>query len=353
MKIVFVNKWGMLTKVKKISLVFIVFGVITLLFIGIDLYRIIFQKNVNHSGLIHIPTGSSFDQVLDTLNQGGYLRDTTSFKWLATQKKYNLRILAGAYFIDKDWNNNQLVNHLRSGVQLPVKVTFNNIRFREELAARLSTYLEPDSCTFIKEFNNERLADSLGFTCESFPAMVIPNTYEFYWNTTPLEFLERMKLEYLRFWNPSRTEKAHNLGLSPLEVVTIASIVQEESNKRDEKPRIAGVYLSRLKKGWLLQADPTVKYAMGSFQIKRILTKHLAFDSPYNTYKYSGLPPGPINFAEISSIEAVLNAEKHTYFYFCAKEDFSGYHNFANSLAEHNRNAAKYQNILNRNKIWR
>ena len=353
MNITLVKKLGMLTKWKKISLILVFICVIALVIFGLIGYDRVFQKNVKRSGLIHIRTGAHIDQVLDTLVRGGYLTNPESFKWLALQKKYSLRILPGAYFINMGWNNNQLINHLRSGVQVPVKVTLNNIRFREELAVRLANYLESDSSAFSESFNNESFIQSMGFTCESFPAMVIPNTYEFYWNTTPQEFIERMKVEYLRFWNDSRMGKAHSLGLSPLEIITIASIVQEESNKRDEKPRIAGVYINRFKKGWLLQADPTVKYAMGSFQIRRILTKHLTFDSPYNTYRYAGLPPGPINFPDITSIEAVLNAERHTYFYFCAKEDFSGYHNFANSLSEHNRNAAKYQNALNRNKIWR
>jgi len=162
-----------------------------------------------------------------------------------------------------------------------------------------------------------------------------------------------MKFEYDHFWNTSRKKKAADLGLSPLQIVTIASIVQEESNKNEEKPRIAGVYVNRIKRGWLLQADPTIKFALGNFQIKRILTKYLSVDSPYNTYKYAGLPPGPINFPDIASVDAVLNAEHHNYLYFCAKEDFSGYHNFAQSLAEHNRNAAKYQAALNRSKIWK
>jgi UPF0755 protein len=162
-----------------------------------------------------------------------------------------------------------------------------------------------------------------------------------------------MKREYDQFWNEARKKKAADLGLSPLQVVTIASILQEETNKNDEKSRMAGVYINRVKKGWLLQADPTIKYALGNFQIKRILTADLLVDSPYNTYKYAGLPPGPINFPDIASVDAVLNAEHHNYMYFCAKEDFSGYHNFAVTLAEHSRNAARYQRELNKSKIWR
>ena len=339
------------------SIKLILVGVIVLLVIlgdwGYRRYHAIFQVNVKKSGLIYIHTGAGFKQVLDSLNSGQYLTDTNSFKWVANRKNYSGRILPGAYMVKRGWNNNQLINLLRSGIQTPVKVTFNNIRFREELAGRLSRYLEYDSVTFYNVLNSEKIASEMGFTCESFPMMIIPNTYEIYWNTSPQDFVERMKFEFEHFWNSTRKNKAADLGLSPLQIVTIASIVQEESNKNDEKPRIAGVYINRLKRGWLLQADPTVKYALGNFQIKRILTKYLSVDSPYNTYKFAGLPPGPINFPDIASIEAVLNAEHHNYMYFCAKEDFSGYHNFAQSLAEHSRNASKYQNALNKSKIWR
>ncbi len=320
---------------------------------GYSSYRAIFKTNVEKSGLLYIHTGAGFDQLLDSLKNGKYLIDINSFKWVAGRKNYSRRVQPGAYMLKRGWSNNQLIDLLRSGLQTPVKVTFNNIRFREDLAARLSHYLEADSAAFINVLNDQKVASDLGFTCESFPIIIIPNTYEVYWNTSPREFIERMKFEYDHFWNSARKKKASDLGLTPLQVVTIASIVQEESTKNDEKPRIAGVYINRIKKGWLLQADPTVKYALGDFQIKRILTKYLSVDSPYNTYKYVGLPPGPINFPDIASVDAVLNAEHHNYMYFCAKEDFSGHHNFAQSLAEHNRNAAKYQNALNRNKIWR
>ncbi len=332
-------------------------GILSVLFIlgfwGYQRYLSIFQTNVKKSGLLYIHTGSGFQQVLDSLKNGHYLKDMNTFKWVADRKNYIKRIQPGAYFVKSGWNNNQLIDLLRSGKQTPVKVTFNNIRFREDLAARLSHYLESDSATFFNILNDNKIAAEFGLSCESFPMMFIPNSYEIYWNTTPKEFMARMKFEFDRFWNAARKNKASELGLSQLQIVTIASIVQEESNKNDEKPRIAGVYINRIKRGWLLQADPTIKYALGNFQLKRILTKYLLVDSPYNTYKSTGLPPGPINFPDIASVDAVLNAEHHNYMYFCAKEDFSGYHNFAQSLAEHNRNAAKYQAALNRSKIWK
>jgi len=320
---------------------------------GYRLYNNIFQENVKKTGMLYIHTGAAFQQVIDSLSHGNFLTNLTSFQLTAARKKYPERIQPGAYMIKSGWSNNQLINLLRAGIQTPVKVTFNNIRFREELAARLAYYLEPDSAAFLTTLNNDKIASDLGFSHESFPMLIIPNTYKFYWNTSTVKFIERMKLEFDHFWNDVRKKKAAELGLSPLQIVTIASILQEETNKNDEKPRMAGVYINRVKQGWLLQADPTIKYAMGNFQIKRVLTEYLSVESPYNTYKYSGLPPGPINFPDIASVDAVLNAEHHDYMYFCAKEDFSGYHNFAKSLAEHNRNAAKYQSALNKSNIWK
>lgn len=329
---------------------------IALVTLGVWSYRIyneVFQANVKKTGMLYIPTGAGFQQVVDSLKYGDYLKKLSSFEWVSARKNYPEKILPGAYKIEEGWSNNELIDQLRSGIQTPVKVTFNNIRFRQDLAARLSNYLEPDSSAFFSALDNDRIAYDLGFTHESFPMLFIPNTYEIYWNTSPAKFIERMKSEYDSFWNESRKKKAADLELTPLEVVTIASILQEETNKNDEKSRMAGVYINRVKKGWLLQADPTIKFAMGNFQIKRVLTEYLTINSPYNTYINAGLPPGPINFPDIANVDAVLNAERHNYMYFCAKEDFSGYHNFAQSLAEHNRNASKYQNALNKSEIWK
>ena len=194
--------------------------------------------------------------------------------------------------------------------------------------------------------------ENYGFTPENFKAMFIPNTYEFYWTTSAEEFVERMNNEYNKFWNDERKTKAGQIGLSPVEVSILASIVQAEVSKNEELKTVAGLYINRLKKGIMLQADPTVKYAVGDFAIKRVLNKHLEIDSPYNTYKYAGLPPGPINFPEIQAIDAVLNYEKHNYLFMCAREDFSGYHNFAVNNAQHARNAAKYREALDRNRIF-
>jgi UPF0755 protein len=286
------------------------------------------------------------------LKERDLIADITSFNWVAKRKIYPSLIRPGAYKIEQGWNNNTLVDRLRSGIQTPVRVTFNNMRFRENLAGRLAHSLEADSVSFFYYLNNDSIANQYGFTHENFICLFIPNTYEFYWTVSPLKFIERMKREYDIFWNESRRNKASALSLTPQQVITLASIIQDETNRNDEKPRISGVYLNRLHRGWLLQADPTIKFAMHDFSVKRVLTDYLKIDSPYNTYKYAGLPPGPINFPDITSIDAVLNAETHDYMYFCAKDDFSGYHNFAKTLYEHNINAAKYQKALNKINIW-
>ena len=210
-----------------------------------------------------------------------------------------------------------------------------------------------DSIEILDLFSDENMILEFGFNTETFRAMFIPNTYEFYWTTSADEFAKRMKTEYDRFWDKSRKAKAEEIGLSPEEVIILASIVQSETIKKDELETVAGLYINRLKKDIRLQADPTIKYAVGDYSLKRVLTKHLEIDSPYNTYKNVGLPPGPIAFPEITTIDAVLNYEKHKYLYMCAKEDFSGYHNFAQTLSQHNRNAAKYRKALDKKRIYK
>jgi len=318
-----------------------------------SIYNKIYNPNVKKTAVLYIPTGSDYQKVLSILKDRDLISDLSSFDWVARRKMYPALVKPGAYKIGEGWNNNVLINRLRSGDQTPVKVTFNNIRFRENLAGQLAHYFEADSISFLSCLNNDSLASQYGLNHENFTCIFIPNTYEFYWTATPLKFVERMKKEYDIFWNDSRRNKAASLGLSPQQVITLASIIQEETNKNDEKPRISGVYINRLHRGWLLQADPTIKFALQDFSIRRVLDEDLYIISPYNTYKYAGLPPGPINFPDIPSIEAVLNTEKHDYMYFCARDDFSGYHNFARTLHEHNINAAKYQKALNKNKIWK
>lgn len=324
---------------------------------GYKYYRYIYEPNVTLKDktetLIFIPSNAGFDQVTKILESGGYLKDAEGFKWVAQKKGYTANVLGGCYTIKNDMNNNDLVNLLRSGIQTPVKVTFNNIRTLEQLAGHIAERIEPDSLALITLMQNNNVIKDYGFNKETFIAMFIPNTYELYWTTTAKRFLDRMNKEYKAFWNDERLKKAKEIGLTPVEVSTLASIVDEETVKPDEKPKVAGLYLNRLKKGMKLQADPTIKFVLGDFSVKRILNKDLKIDSPYNTYLYKGLPPGPIRIPSIQGIESVLNYNKHNYLYMCAKDDFSGYHNFSTTLKQHNRNAALYRKALRENRIWR
>jgi len=330
-----------------VSIAFIIAGLK-----GYQLFKYVFDDNVKIPGSITIPREATFGQVLDSIRVKDLLRNEKAFKWVSRKKDYPEHVKPGKYLFKKGMNTNAIVNMLKAGNQKPVSVIFNNLRFMEELAGKVSKYIEPDSSTLLAYLSDTSVIIKMGFNPYSFHAMFIPNTYEMYWTTTPREFTDRMEAEYNRFWDKDRKAKAEALGLNPVEVITIASIVQEETIKEEEKPVIAGLYLNRIRKGMLLQADPTIRYALGDFSVKRILTKYLEIDSPYNTYKYAGLPPGPINFPEISSIDAVLNADRNKYLYMCAREDFSGYHNFARTLQEHVRNAKRYQQALNDRQIW-
>ncbi|MFA5326250.1 MAG: endolytic transglycosylase MltG [Prolixibacteraceae bacterium] len=321
-------------------------------FRGYQIYRYIFNPNIQTPGSIKIPLNATYAQVLDSLKKHNIIINYKAFEWVAKRKKYAEAIKPGKYLLDKGLNSNQILNMLKSGNQQPVKVTFNNLRFFTELAGDISKYIEPDSLELLHKFRDSLTYEHFGFSRFTFHCMFIPNTYEFYWTTTADQFLERMNMEYKRFWNEKRRTQAKELGLTPEEVMTVASIVQEETNKKDERPIVAGLYLNRIKRGMPLQADPTVKFALGNFKIKRVLNSHLAIDSPYNTYKNAGLPPGPINFPEISSIDAVLNPAKTGYIYMCARQDFSGYHNFATSLSAHLENARKYKAALDSLQIY-
>ena len=320
------------------------------------LYRIIFGTNVktgDKPAVIFIPAGSTYLQALDSIEANLDIRNPGVFRWIAGKKNYEAHVIPGRYLIDRDLSYNALINILRSGKQTSVRVTFNNIRTLEELAGRVGGRIESDSLQLITFFSEPGNYKKDGFTRETVISLFLPDTYEFFWSTSAAGFYERMLSEYKRYWNSGRLEKAREKGLTPVEVSILASIVDHEASKGDEKPRIAGVYLNRLKRGIPLQADPTVKFAINDFTITRVLKRHLQFDSPYNTYKYKGLPPGPIGCPSVEGLEAVLNAEKHDYIYFAAKADFSGYHNFSRTLTEHNRYAAQYQKELNRRKIFR
>jgi UPF0755 protein len=345
------NKRMLFPKIGKFIIIFVAVAFIVAGIRAYQLYQYIFRENVKTDFVLFIPNNASYNQVTDSLTLNDALISLKAFHWVSTKKEYPKSVKTGRYLLKKGMNTNQIINMLKGGMQTPLNVTFNNVRTKEELAGKVSKYLIADSLSILNLFSDENQIQKFGFTMETYRTMFIPNTYQFYWTTSAEEFAKRMKTEFNRFWNNERRKKAEQINLTPAEVTVLASIVQSETAKKEELARISGLYINRLNRGQLLQADPTVKYAVGDFTLKRILNVHLEIDSPYNTYKYAGLPPGPINFPETSAIDAVLNHERHNYIYMCAKEDFSGYHNFAVTLTEHNRNAAKYRAALNRNNI--
>jgi UPF0755 protein len=350
-----IDKKSKLMLFPKVGKIIILVFAIAFILVGIrayQLYQYVFRENVKTDYVLYIPYNSTYKQVSDSLTINDILASDKAFNWISKKKNYKSSIKPGRYQLKKGMNTNEVVNMLRAGLQSPTNVTFNNVRYKEQLAQKVSKYILADSASVAGLFENVNQIEKYGFNPETYRAMFIPETYELYWTTTAEEFAKRMKQEYERFWNTERKQKAKDINLSPVEVSILASIVQEETVKKDELKKVAGLYINRLKKGMYLQADPTIKYAVGDFTLKRVLTKHLETNSPYNTYKHVGLPPGPINFPETFSIDAVLNYEEHKYLFMCAKEDFSGYHNFAVTLSQHNRNAAKYRAALNRNNIW-
>ena len=323
-----------------------------------ELYSRVYQLNIvlpdNAEKYIYIPSNSEFTDVVKILLENGLLINANSFEWLAKQKKYNTNIKAGRYRINRALNNNDLVNLLRSGKQTPIKVTFNNLRNKEQLAGKIGSQIEADSLSILKYITDTTFLNKLKLNTDNVACLFIPNTYEFYWNTSVEGFVNRMVKEYSDFWNSSRKKKAAEIKLNYYQVAVLASIVEkEQSIKRDERPEIAGVYLNRLKKRMKLESDPTLIFALGDFTIKRVLNKDKKVESPFNTYKNKGLPPGPICIPSINAIDAVLNASEHNYIFMCAKEDFTGYHNFAKTYAKHLVNARKYQKALNKRKIMR
>jgi UPF0755 protein len=335
--------------IKKLA-VYLIFStlLITFVFYG---YQIVYTPNVlvdKGDKLFVIHTGDDYRKVLENLNSNGYVGDLVSFSFLARLMSLDEEIHPGRYYLKGNMTNIEAIRALKSGRHEVVKVTFTYVRLRDELAEKITKNIGVTSEEFQSALTDFISApqNTEGFTKNTILCMFIPNTYEIYYNISPEDFISRMHQEYERFWNDSRKQKATNLGLTPIQVSILASIVQAETTKNSEAPRIAGLYINRLKKGMPLQADPTLVYAAGDFSLKRVLNEHKEVDSPYNTYKYTGLPPGPINVPQIAMIDAVLDYEKHSYLYMCAKEDFSGFHNFATTLAEHNKNARAYQRAL-------
>ncbi|HEY4651808.1 MAG TPA: endolytic transglycosylase MltG [Pontibacter sp.] len=345
-------------KKEKSKVIPAIISLLVLLFVCFSYYayQIVYTGNVDtkdQDTYVYIPTGATYEQAMDSVEASGVIIDPLSLRFMAKLMDYDELVKPGRYKLEHGWGNRQLIGALRTGQQTPVKLTFNNIRLRSQLAERLAAQVEPTEEEINALLTDPEYLEVLDFDTTNIVSMFIPNTYEVYWTITAEELLQRMKTEYDKFWTPERLEKAEALGLTQQQVATLASIVQAETIKNDEKPRVAGVYLNRLEKGMLLQADPTVVFGVGDFTIRRVLNVHLRHDSPYNTYRYKGLPPGPINVPNISSIDAVLNPEQHNYIYFCAKEDFSGYHSFAVTVAEHQANARRYQQALNKRNIMK
>jgi UPF0755 protein len=305
------------------------------------------NNTVGKESYIYIPRETTWKGLLDSLNTSGRIKNMSRFERAAISEGLSESVKPGRYLIEERMNNRTLVRMIKFGWQKPVRLTISgNIRSLEKLSSLLAKKLEFDSVSMINTLLTENLADTLGFNNHTIISIFLPNTYEVYWTITPLELMLRMKREYDRFWNSERQEKAHASGLTPVEVIILASIVSQESNIYDEQPVIAGVYMNRLRKGIPLQADPTVKFAVGNDSLKRILYKHLKVDSPYNTYLHKGLPPGPIVIPSLKTIDAVLNYQKTDYMYFCAKPSLDGSHNFSTSLSGHNANAAAYRRAI-------
>ena len=343
-------------KIVRVSMLFVLTGLVIMVLVVYKFYGRIYEVNVSldeEQEIFYIPTGADFEFVIDQLENEGIIENRKSFRWVAIKKRYENNVKPGRYKIRNGISNNELVNMFRSGNQDPVMVVFNNVRTLDQVAGKVSVYLEGDSADFATYLADTSLFGKYGFSKETFTSMFIPNTYEFFWTTDPEQFTGRMKKEYEDFWSGERDRKAKRMELNRSEVVTLASIVDEETMYNDENERVAGLYVNRLESGIPLQADPTLKFAMGDFTVKRILNEDKLIDSPYNTYKFKGLPPGPISIPSVSAIDGVLNYEDHNYIFFCAKADFSGNHAFARTLSEHNRNARAYHKALNKRRIYR
>lgn len=331
-----------------VSVIFAVFTFYT--------YQVLFTPNFqikkdDKEVVFYITKKMDFKAVVDSLKGQDVLHDELSFRFLAKLMGYTEKVIPGAYLIKKEDNNFGVLKRLAKGRQITPKLTFNNIRLKEDLAKKVATKLNIDEDSLMIALNNPEITKKYGFDTATIMCMFIPNTYEMYWNVSTEQFMDKMFKEYDKFWTVARQEKANSMGLSKTQVQVLASIVEGETQQNSEKPRIAGVYLNRYFKGQKLQADPTVKFALKQFDLKRIYFNHLEKDSPYNTYKYKGLPPGPINLPSIASIDAVLNFEKHNYFFFCADLSNPGFHKFAEKFEDHLTIANEYRRKVDSLKI--
>lgn len=350
-----------MTKKKKKSNVAKIVGIVLILIaiigggVGYLLYTSTMRPNVyinnEKAKFLYVYPTDNMDSVVARLASTGNVRNIESFKSVAEYQDYAQNIVPGRYELINQMSNVQLVNNLKKGRQAPMNLTFNNIRTKEQLCKRFSDVLMFGYDEILSLMNNDNVMAKYGLNTNTAVALFIPNTYEVYWTIKPEDLLDKMKKEYDKFWNEERIKKCAEAELTQVEVSTLAAIVEEETKSAKEQPTVAGLYLNRLHKGMLLQADPTVKFAVGDFNLKRIRSGHLEVESPYNTYKYEGLPPGPIRIPSMGAIDAVLNYDHHDYIYMCASEKFDGTHNFAKTYDEHQDNAKQYHKALNKRKI--
>ncbi len=329
----------------------IIISLVILLIAGfISIFYIVLGPNIRsndgQNAYLYIYDNYTFDDVLQSLRADGNMLNTGTFTLMAKAFNYDQKVRPGKYLLKEGMSNLSLVRNLRNGSQEPVKLIINNIRTRDQLASLVARELMADSAALIHLLNNDTLMAAHGFTTDNSAAVIIPNTYEFFWDTNEREFFDRMYKEYNRFWTDDRRQKAAAIPMTPTEVITLASIIEEETNKRHEHPIIAGLYINRIKIGMPLQACPTIRFALNDYTIRRVLFSHLKTQSPYNTYKNKGLPPGPIRLPSIFCIDAVLNYEKHDYLFMVANASLNGEHTFARTGEEHMRNARAYQQAL-------
>ena len=344
---------------KKILLTVVLLGLVGMAGFSYYVYQNIFTPNTgfnNPQAHVFIPTGATFKMVQEELSP--LLKDMSTFVAVAQRKGYSSNIKAGHFIINKGSNNNEIINSIRSG-NIPVTIKFNNQERLEDLAGHLAKQIELDSASLLDAMLDVDFLKVSGFTQDTALGMYIANSYEVYWNTSPKAFCQKMLKEYNAFWNTSRVGKAKAISLSKDQVMALAAIVQKETAMIQERPMVAGLYLNRLKKGMLLQADPTVIFAKKKTEnnfkqvIKRVLFKDLKIASPYNTYKYSGVPPGPITMPDVSAIDGVLNYKKHGFYFMVADVENFGYHKFAKTLSAHNRNKKQYVNWINKQGVKR
>jgi len=333
--------------VKKFIIALVLLIIISLGITCVVYYLRYFEPNVSDKEqYLYIHTGATFDDVYKTIRDEGIVKDTTTFHWAAVNMKYITRVKPGKYRLHEGMSNRKLINMLASGAQEPVTVSYHNLRLKEQFAGFISKKIEPDSLAILNLLDSAAFVKQYGFTTDNVYTMFMPNSYQMYWNTSPEKLFKRMYANYEKFWTPERKQRASEINLSPVQVSILASIVDAEALHDDEMPTIAGLYLNRLKKGMKLESDPTVIFALHDFTIHRVLNKDLKVISPYNTYMYTGLPPGPVMMPSINAVNSVLDYKASNYIYMCAKADFSGYHAFATNVADHLINAHKFQKAL-------